>query len=71
MGKGAIVIGIICILAGVYWAYKVIASPDVPNWLLIHLSVLIIVGIGLIVLNKEENKIEERKDLKSEKTKKK
>ena len=69
MGKGAIVIGTICILAGAYWAYGVITSPEVPNWLLIHLSVLIIVGIGLIALNKEEDKIEERKDLNKKKGK--
>ena len=67
MGKGAILIGIACVLAGVYWAYKVISSPEVPNWLLIHLSVLIIVGMGLIALNKEEGKIEQRKDLKKKK----
>jgi len=67
MGKGAIVIGVICILAGLYWAYEIISSPENPNWLLIHLSVLIGVGIALIVLNKEEGKIEERKDLKKKK----
>ena len=69
MGKGAIIIGIICILAGLYWAYEVIISSEAPNWLLIHLSVLIGVGIGLIVFNKAEEKIEQRKDLKSKKSK--
>ena len=70
MGKGAITIGIIFVLAGLWWAYQVLTSTEVPNWLLIHLSILIAVGIGLIVLNKAEEKIEERKDLKPKKSKK-
>jgi len=64
MTKGAIWIGIGCILAGVFWAYKVIISKEAPNFLLIHLSVLIGVGIALIVFNKEEEKVEQRKDMK-------
>jgi hypothetical protein len=63
MGKGAIAIGIICILAGIWWTFQVLLSSEAPNWLLIHLSVLIGVGIGLIVFNKAENQIEQRKDL--------
>ncbi len=70
MGKGAIFIGIACILVGAYWAYNVIINPEFPMFLLIHLFVLIGVGIGLIVFFKEEDKIEERKDLKSKKSKK-
>ena len=64
MGKGAIAIGVICILAGLYWSYNVITNPEFPMFLLIHLSVLIGVGVGLIVFFREEDKIEERKDLK-------
>ncbi len=63
MGKGAIAIGIICVISGLFGVYKVLTS-DAPIWLLIHLSVLIGVGIALIVLYKEEGKIEERKDIK-------
>jgi len=63
MGKGAIAIGAVCILAGLYWVYVVLTS-DAPNWLLIHLSILIAVGIGLIVFFRAEDKIEERKDIK-------
>ena len=70
MGKGAILIGIVCIITGVLGAYAVISSAETPNWLLIHLSVLIGVGIALIVLNKEEEKVEQRKDLKSKESKK-
>ena len=70
MGKGAIAIGVVCILAGLYWAYEVITTPDIPNWLLIHLIVLIGVGVGLIIFFKEEDIIEQRKDLKSSKPKK-
>ena len=65
MGKGAIAIGIIFILAGIYWIYRVISNSEIPNWLLIHLAVLIGVGIGLIIFNKAENIIEQRKDIKS------
>ena len=70
MGKGAIAIGIACIIAGIYWAYLVISSAETPNWLLIHLSVLIGVGVGLIIFNKEEAKVEQRKDIKEKKSKK-
>ena len=69
MGKGAIAIGIICIIAGLWWVYEVLIS-DATNWLLIHLSVLIGVGIALIIFNKAEDKIEQRKDLKPSKSKK-
>ena len=66
MAKGAIIIGSICILAGLYWAYEVVSTPETPNWLLIHLSVLILVGIGLIIFFRAEGKIEQRKDIKRE-----
>ena len=69
MGKGAIIIGAACILAGLYWAYEVISTPETPNWLLIHLSVLIGVGIALIVFFRAEDKIEERKDINKKKSK--
>ena len=68
MGKGAIAIGVGCIILGVWLAYKVLVS-ETPNWLLIHVSVLIGVGIGLVVLNKQEDKIEQRKDLNKKKDK--
>ena len=64
MGKGAIAIGIVCIIAGLWWSYKVLTSAEAPNWLLIHLSVLIAVGVGLIVFFRAEDKIEERRDIK-------
>jgi|TARA_B100001971_G_C18155755_1_gene518442 hypothetical protein len=69
MGKGAIYIGIVFILAGLYWSYEVITTPETPNWLLIHLSVLILVGIGLIIFFRAEGKIEQRKDLNKNKAK--
>ena len=37
---------------------------------LIYGSASIIIGISLIIFNKEEDKVEQRKDLKSSKTKK-
>tara|TARA_Y100000310_G_C20527440_1_gene736774 strand:+ start:367 stop:570 length:204 start_codon:yes stop_codon:yes gene_type:complete len=64
MGKGAIIIGIVMILFGFYWVYEVLSDPEIPNFLLIHLSFFIAIGIGLIVFFKAENKIEERKDIK-------
>lgn len=63
MGKGAIAVGIVCILSGIYFTYLLLMSNE-PRWLLIHISILIGVGIALIILYKEEDKIEERKDLK-------
>ncbi len=65
MGKGAIWIGAIVILFGIWLVYKVLSSPEAPNWLLIHISVMILIGIGLIVFFRAEGKIEQRKDLKS------
>ena len=67
MSKGAIAIGIACILAGFWWSYKVVSTPETPNWLLIHLSVLILVGVLLIGFSKEEQKIEQRKDINKKK----
>ena len=64
MGKGAIAIGIICILAGILGAYEVLIS-EASNWILIHLFILIGIGIALIVFYKQEDKIEQRKDIKS------
>ncbi|GAH03450.1 unnamed protein product [marine sediment metagenome] len=64
MGKGAIWIGIALIILGIFLAYEVITSTEAPNWLLIHLLVLIGIGIGLIVFFRAEDKIEKRKDIK-------
>ena len=64
MGKGAISIGAACVLGGLFGVYKVVINPEVTNWLLVHLAVLILIGILLIGFNKEEDKIEKRKDIK-------
>ncbi len=64
MGKGAIAIGIGLILFGLWLTYEVLSSDEAPLWLFIHISALIGIGIALIVLYKEEGKIEQRKDIK-------
>jgi hypothetical protein len=67
MGKGAIAIGIICILFGIWLIYTMISS-NTPIWVLIYPRLAIGIGIALIILYKEEDIIEERKDLKSKKS---
>jgi len=67
MGKGAILIGAVLIIFGIFLAYKTISSTETPNWLLIHISVMILIGVGMIVFFKEESKIEQRKDIKTRK----
>lgn len=68
MGKSAIGMGIAIIIFGVWLTFKVL-SPEIPLWVLIYPLVTIGIGIGLIIFNKEEDKIEKRKDLKERKTK--
>jgi len=68
MGKGAIWIGIASIIFGIWLFFKIIYS-NVPYLILIYPIAAIGIGIALIVLYKEEDKIEERKDLKSKKSK--
>ena len=69
MGKGAIWIGTILVILGIWFTYNIISSEETPNWLLIHVSVMIILGLGLIILYREEDKIEPRKDLNKKKSK--
>ncbi len=63
MGKGSIWTGALFILIGICIFFEIIYS-EAPFLILIYPLVLIGLGIGLVVLNKEENKIEQRKDLK-------
>ncbi len=70
MAKGAIWIGIGLIILGV-WGFFKIFSSDIPVLVLIYPLFSIGIGIALIIFYKEEDKIEERKDLKAKKPKKK
>jgi len=59
MGKGAIAIGFVFILFGIWLLFQVPTS-----FLLIYPIGIIAIGLALIILWREEGKIEERKDLK-------
>ncbi len=69
MGKGAIVIGALLILVSAFGFFKILAA-EISLFVLIYPLVGVVVGIAMIILYKEEDKIEERKDLKSLKSKK-
>ena len=69
MGKGAIWIGAALILFGIWLLFKLLSS-NVPILILIYPIASIGIGIALIMLYKEEDKIEERKDLKPKKSRK-
>ena len=58
MGKGAIILGIVFMIGGiVLFSFLNIVA-------MIYGAVITIIGIALIVFYKEEDKIEQRKDLK-------
>jgi hypothetical protein len=69
MGKGAILIGIGLIIFGIWLGFKIYFS-SASNYILIYSLFSIGIGIAMIVLYKEEGKIEERKDLKRKTSKK-
>ena len=69
MGKGAVFIGILLILVGAWGAFKVL-STSTPFWVLFYPLMGIGIGIAMIILFRAEDKIEERKDLKSKKSNK-
>jgi len=60
MGKGAIYIGILLILFGIFLFY-------ITKFFLVGIiygAISIIIGICLIIFYREEDKLEERKDIK-------
>ena len=63
MGKGAILIGVVAVIAGL----SILIFLKIGG--LIYGTILILVGIALMIFWKEEDKVEQRKDLKSKKTK--
>ena len=62
MAKGAIILGLIIIMFGIWFGIKT------NSW--IGSLAFIIIGTALIIFWKEETKIEEREDLKPKKTRK-
>ena len=66
MGKGAIVLGIVFIIFGIWLFFKI----PLEQWVFFMYPLgSIILGIALIIFNKAEERIEERKDLKTKKSK--
>jgi predicted tellurium resistance membrane protein TerC len=59
MGKEIIILGIILVLFG---TFLLIITKFHPVGL-IYGTILIVIGLALILLNKEEDRIEQRKDI--------
>jgi phosphate/sulfate permease len=70
MSKSAIAIGIILTILGLWISLKIITSDEAPLLVLIYPAIMIGLGIAMIILNKEESKIEQRKDINTKKPKK-
>jgi uncharacterized membrane protein YiaA len=70
MSKGAIVVGVAIIILGIWISLEVIADTEAPIFILIYPIIMIGLGIAMIILNKEEDKVEQRKDIKTKKPKK-
>jgi len=68
MGKSAILVGIILVIFGA-WLTSLVVVKDTPPFVLIYSLLSIALGIALIILYKAEDTIEERKDLKTKKSK--
>lgn len=69
MSKGAIVVGIALIILGIWIVAEIVADAEAPLFILIYPAIMIIVGIAMIILNKEEDKVEQRKDIKTKPSK--
>ena len=69
MSNGAIVTGVAIIIFGIWITTKVLADTSAPLFVLIYPAIIIIIGITLIILNKEEEKVEQRKDIKTKQSK--
>ncbi len=66
MAKGAIILGVIIILGGIF--LPIITKANTIS--LIYSPILIILGLALAIFWKEETKIEQRKDIKIKKPEK-
>ena len=63
MSKSAIAVGIILTLLGLWISLKIITSDETPLLVIIYPAIMIALGIAMIILNKEESKVEQRKDI--------
>jgi hypothetical protein len=70
MSNGAIVVGVALIILGIWIGLEIIASNEAPLLTLVYPIITIGLGIAMIILHNEENKIEQRKDIKTKKSKK-
>ena len=64
MAKEGIVIGVALTIIGIWLSLEVVASKNTPIFVLIYTLIITALGIGMIALNKEEDKIEKRRDKK-------
>ena len=62
MTKSAIITGVILVVFGIWLFFKILRGTENILWLYIYPAVIIIIGIGLMVFWKSEDRIEERKD---------
>ena len=62
MSKGAIIIGVVLLALGTWISLEVLTGEKAPIFLIIYPAIMIGIGIALIALNKEEDKVEQRKD---------
>jgi len=70
MSKSAIVVGVALIIFGIWIGLEILASQDAPLLTLITPIIIMALGIAMIILNKEESKVEQRKDIKTKTPKK-
>ena len=64
MARGAIVAGTALIILGIWIAIEIFASQETPLLILIYPAIMIGLGIAMIILRKEEDKVEQRRDKK-------
>jgi len=70
MSKGAAIVGVAIIILGIWISLEILADNKAPLLTLITPAIIIAVGIAMIILRKEEDKIEQRKDIKTKQSKK-
>ena len=70
MTKEITITGVAITIIGIWLSLEVIASKETPTFVLIYTLIITALGIAMIILNKEEDKIEQRKDIKTKQSKK-
>jgi|GEM_PF-3324944 len=69
MVKSATLTGSAIIIFGVWIFLEILTSKNTPPWVQIYPAIIITLGIALIALRNKENKIEQRKDIKTKTSK--